>query len=188
MPVTGPGGAGKQGTARPGASSLGAPEGASSDDRGAAGGRSGKIAGLDFGQARIGVALSDELGLLAHPRPFIPSKPPERALAQLSALVRSEGIERFIVGLPRHLSGEEGASAVVARKFARAVEKATQIPVELVDERLSTVEAHARLRESGHDARAAKTRVDSAAAALLLQAWLDARARPSGGSPGGSRA
>lgn len=177
MPVTGPGGAGKQGTTSPGASSLGAPEGASSDDRGATGGRSGKVAGLDFGQARIGVAISDELGLLAHPRPFVPSKPPERALAQLVALARAEELVRFIVGLPRHLNGEEGASAVVARKFARAVEKATAVPVELVDERLSTVEAHARLRDSGHDARAAKTRVDSAAAALLLQAWLDAQAR-----------
>lgn len=149
------------------------------------GGR-GRVAALDFGQARIGVAVSDELGLLAHPRPFIPSKPPERALAQLVSLVRAEGIGHFLVGLPRHLSGQEGASAVVARKFARAVEKATGVTVELVDERLSTVEAHARLRESGHDSRAAKTRVDSAAAALLLQAWVDARAR-SASTLGGSR-
>lgn len=157
----------------------------SGDPNGGAGAeRTGKVAGLDFGQVRIGVAVSDELGLLAHPRPFIPSKPPERALAQLVALVRVEGIGHFLVGLPRHLSGEEGASAVVARKFARAVEKATGVTTELVDERLSTVEAHARLRESGHDSRAAKTRVDSAAAALLLQAWLDARARGAGFAPG----
>jgi len=182
--VTGPGGAGKRGTPSPLGSPPGASAGRAGDRGGAESGRSGRIAGLDFGQARIGVAVSDELGLMAHPRPFIPSKPPERALAQLVALARAEGIERFIVGLPRHLSGEEGASAVTARKFARAVEKATSVAVELVDERLSTVEAHARLRESGHDSRAAKTRVDSAAAALLLQAWLDARARSGGSVPG----
>jgi putative Holliday junction resolvase len=129
--------------------------------------------GLDYGQARIGVAVSDELGLLAHPREFVPAQPPQRALRQLVALVKREEIGQVIVGLPRNMDGSEGLSALKARRFAAELGRALVVPVALVDERLSTVQAGARLRESGRDARASKTRIDSASAAVLLQAWLD---------------
>lgn len=132
---------------------------------------------LDYGEARIGVAISDELGLLAHPRPFVPARPPEQALQKLRALIEAEGIEAILVGLPLHLDGREGPSAVRARKFAAALERVTGIAPLLVDERLTTREAMGRLREGGVTSKQAKGRIDSAAAAVLLQAWLDGRPR-----------
>lgn len=137
----------------------------------------GRVAALDYGQARIGLAVSDELGMLAHPRPFVPARPLERALRDLRLLFRQEGVQHVLLGLPLSLKGAEGLAAGRARKFGQALGAATGVAIEYVDERLSTVGATARLREAGHDAREARGRVDSAAAALLLQAWLDGRRR-----------
>lgn len=134
-----------------------------------------RAAALDYGKARIGVAVADELGLLAHPRPFLPASPPARALRLLTSFARTEGVTLFLVGLPRRLDGTEGLSARRARKFAEEVEQASGVPVELVDERLSTVQAQARLHESGADTRSSRSKIDSASAAVLLQAWLDGR-------------
>jgi putative Holliday junction resolvase len=130
---------------------------------------------IDLGSVRVGVAVSDELGLMAHPRPHLAGGDPKRLLAELGKLATEEGITRFLIGLPRHLNGSEGRGARDARRFAVALEGATGLPVTLVDEWLSTREAHARLREGGHKQREARSRVDSAAAAVLLQSWLDAR-------------
>jgi putative Holliday junction resolvase len=135
----------------------------------------GRVAALDYGQARIGLAVSDELGMLAHPRPFVPARPLERALRDLRLFFRQEGVQHVLLGLPLSLKGAEGLAAGRARKFGAALGAATGVAIEYVDERLSTVGAAARLREAGHDARAARGRVDSAAAAILLQAWLDGR-------------
>lgn len=132
-----------------------------------------RVAAVDFGLARHGLAVADELCLLAHPRPFIPARPAERALRLLARQLAEEGVTRVLVGLPLGLDGREGSSARAARAFAASLAEHTGLPVSLVDERLSTVEATARLREAGRDARAARSRVDSAAAAVLLQAWLD---------------
>jgi putative Holliday junction resolvase len=132
-----------------------------------------RIAALDPGQARIGVAVSDELGMLAHPRPAIDARDRKRSLERLAKLAADEEIEKFIVGLPLDMRGDEGDAARKARAFAQSVADATERPVELVDERLTTVEAGRRLREGGTDARKGKRRIDGAAAAVLLQAWLD---------------
>lgn len=132
-----------------------------------------RIAALDPGDVRIGVAVSDELGMLAHPRAAIDARSDKRALEELSRLAEDEEIERFVVGLPLDMRGVEGARAEKARAFAKRVADATGRPVELVDERLTTVEASRRLREAGTGARRGKGRIDSASAAVLLQAWLD---------------
>jgi putative Holliday junction resolvase len=136
-----------------------------------------RVAALDFGKARIGVAVSDELGLLAHPRPFLPARNRKAALAALGLLQREEGIERFLVGLPRRLGGEAGTTADEVIRFAQEVSDLTGCEVELVDERLSTVQASRALREGGLSSKEQRGRVDSAAAAILLQAWLDAPGR-----------
>jgi len=130
---------------------------------------------IDFGKVRVGVAVADELGLLAHPRPFIDGKNRRALLESLARLADQEGISHFLVGLPRTLRGTEGIAAERARRFAGELEVKTGRSVELVDERLTTTEARARLRDQGLDERKIRTRVDSAAAAVLLQAWLDAR-------------
>jgi putative Holliday junction resolvase len=130
---------------------------------------------VDVGRVRVGVAVADELGLVAHPRPFVDGRDPRRAVETLAALAREERIDRFVVGLPRTLKGEEGPSARRARRFAEALARKTGFSVELVDEWLSTREAKARLRDAGRDEREQRERVDSASAAVVLQAWLDAR-------------
>lgn len=139
------------------------------------------ILAFDFGAARVGVAVSDELGLMAHPRPFLPARDRSRLLEGIRALVRDEAIDLVVVGLPRTLDGREGTSARRARQFAAWLERALGVEVLLRDEWLTTKEATARLSERGLGAREARSRVDSAAATILLQSFLDAR-RASGDS------
>jgi putative Holliday junction resolvase len=132
-----------------------------------------RVAGIDLGTVRVGLAMSDELGFLAHVRPCLDGRDTGRLVDQLCRLVPEEGIERFVVGLPKTLAGHEGPAARRARQFARRLAAQSRIPVELWDERWSTREAQARLRDQGLGTREARSRVDSAAAAVILQAWLD---------------
>lgn len=134
-----------------------------------------RVAAIDLGKARVGLAVTDELGMMAHVRPNLDGKSRKPLLAALVALAKDEGIERFLVGLPLDMSGTEGPAADRALAFAHELANATGIEVEMVDERLSTVEASRRLSDSGHSARAQKSRIDGASAAVILQAWLDAR-------------
>lgn len=134
-----------------------------------------RAAGIDVGKVRVGVAVADELGLLAHPRDHLDGRDPRRAMEALAALAAEECIELFVVGLPRSLDGNEGPAARRARRFAQALGQRTGVRTELYDEWLSTREARNRLRDQGLDDRAARTRIDSAAAAVVLQSWLDGR-------------
>jgi putative holliday junction resolvase len=133
-----------------------------------------RAAGIDLGSVRVGLAVADELGLMAHPRPHLDGKDLGRLVAALVRLAAAEDIHTFVIGLPRHMDGRESRGARRARELAQKLE-AKGLVVELVDERLTTVEATGRLREAGFDARESRSRVDSAAAAILLQVWLDAR-------------
>jgi putative Holliday junction resolvase len=134
-----------------------------------------RVASIDLGKARAGVAVADELGLYAHARPFVDATSRKPLLEALKALAVSEKLERFLVGLPLELGGGEGPAARRALKFAQELADATGVEVELVDERLTTVEAARQLRASGRDARQSKSKVDGVAAAIVLQRWLDAR-------------
>jgi putative Holliday junction resolvase len=136
-----------------------------------------RVAAVDLGKVRVGLAVSDELGLVAHPRSPLAGGQPRRIIAELVRLAAAEGIDRFLVGLPLDRQGEEGREAGRARKFAQALADAAGREVELVDERLSTVEASRRLREGGVSAKKGRKLIDGVAAAVLLQAWLDQRRR-----------
>jgi len=125
-----------------------------------------RVLALDHGTARIGCALSDPSGTLATPLPVI-EPPVARAVADL---VAKHGVEVVVVGLPLHLSGEEGSQAALARSFARELEGMLEIPVETYDERLTTRMAEASKRQG------AAAAPDSLAAAHLLQAYLAGRA------------
>jgi putative holliday junction resolvase len=144
-----------------------------------------RAAGIDYGKARVGLAVSDELGLLAHPRPFLDGRNLKQVLRTLTQLAAAEQLQCFVVGLPRQLNGREGTSARRARHFADLLREASGIEVELVDEWLSTKEAMGRLRDGGATERSARERVDGAAAAILLQSWLDQQ-RGRGASGGAS--
>lgn len=134
-----------------------------------------RAAAVDFGKVRVGLAVGDELGLLAHPRPHLDGRDPLRVVRELSSLAAAEGIGIFVVGLPRGLDGEEGPAARRARKFAQRLRLAAGVKVVLRDEWLTTVEAKGRLREQGLSDRDQRHRIDSAAAAVLLQSYLDAK-------------
>ncbi len=130
-----------------------------------------RLMALDFGSRRTGVAVSDEIGLYAHPRPAI--KGGTRALLEaVPALVTAEAVAEVIVGLPRTLAGRDSAQTEATRAFIERLRERLDVPVTTWDERLSSVEA-ARYVPSGRRRDGA---LDSAAAALLLQAVLDSRA------------
>jgi putative Holliday junction resolvase len=121
-----------------------------------------RVLALDHGTARIGCAISDPTGTLATPLPVI--EPPEaRSVADL---VAEHGVEQVVVGLPLHLSGEEGSQAALSRTFCAELEAIVDVPVETYDERLTT-----RMAEASKRAGAAAA-ADSLAAAHLLQAYL----------------
>ena len=139
------------------------------------------VLALDYGKARVGVAVSDELCMLAHPRPNLDAKSLKPLLAAIVDLAREENVRRILLGLPFEMTGAAGPSTARVLKLATAVADATGIEVELVDERLTTSEAERRLREAGRTRKESRSLIDGASASVLLQAWLDRT--PSVGSP-----
>lgn len=131
---------------------------------------------LDLGAARVGVALSDELGLMAHPRGVIAARPRPKLLERLKEIVTTENVGRIVVGFPLDMRGTEGEAARRARAVAQDIADATSCDVELFDERLTTVQAQRALTASEVFGQKAKERIDEASAVEILQAWLDARA------------
>ncbi|MGB9723280.1 MAG: Holliday junction resolvase RuvX [Chloroflexia bacterium] len=137
-----------------------------------------RLLGLDVGRRRIGAALSDPSGLLASPLGVIELRGAGEGQAEVCAWVRAYGVARVIVGLPLHLDGSEGEEAAWVREWAERLQARLDIPVELWDERLSTVAAERNLRESGMGRKRRRERRDAVAAALILQSYLDARRSP----------
>jgi len=148
--------------------------------------RPGVRLGVDVGSVRVGVAASDPSGALAAPVATIARDLSDAGTDQheLSILAGERGAIEIVVGLPRSLSGEEGEAARLARAYATDLARLVMpTPVRLVDERLTTVESHRQLRESGRSGRSRRAVVDQAAAVLILQCALDAE-RMSGRAPG----
>ena len=134
----------------------------------------GRVLGLDLGDARIGIAISDPDRRIAVPIGTIHVGQPPGELKAVAALVAEHDATALVLGLPRSMSGDEGARAALARQFGAALEAVVRVPIEYQDERLSTVEAERALREAGVTGRARRRVVDRSAAAVILQAWLDA--------------
>ncbi|WP_448237753.1 Holliday junction resolvase RuvX [Microbacterium paulum] len=133
--------------------------------------RRGVRLGVDVGKARVGVARCDPDGMLAVPVETVPRN--EASVARITALANEYDAFEVLVGLPVSLSGGDTASTADARAFAGELATATGRPVRLVDERLSTVSAHAALRESGRSQRSSRRIVDQVAAVVLLQQAID---------------
>ena len=132
--------------------------------------------GIDLGSKRIGVALSDSAGSVATPYEVVQrSGDRERDHHRIAELAAEAGARCLVVGLPRSLDGSDGPAAVAARAEADELAAATGLPVELWDERLTTVTAERDLRALDMKAPARRRVVDKVAAAVLLQAWLDHR-------------
>ena len=127
--------------------------------------------GVDLGSARTGIAVSDELGMLAQPWKTLPGG--ESALEAVVAAGEEIKPVRILVGLPRNMNGTYGPAAENARTFAENLRARVNCPVDLWDERLTTVAAQRALRESGRKARDQRGVIDQVAAQILLQSWLD---------------
>jgi len=138
--------------------------------------RAGVRLGVDVGSVRVGLAASDPGGILATPIETIERDLESGTdLGMIAAAVLERHALEVVVGLPRSLSGNEGPAAAGARAYAVALAaRISPIPVRLIDERLTTIDAHRRLRDSGMAGRAQRAVVDQAAAVLILQAALDA--------------
>lgn len=135
-----------------------------------------RILGIDLGQVRIGLALSDPLHLTAQPLESYRRVGPRKDLQYLARLIEENDVSEVVVGLPRLLSGEEGEAAATCREFAEALgRRLPRLRVELWDERLTTVEAERTMIAGGVRRRRRRERVDAVAATLILQGFLDAR-------------
>ena len=133
----------------------------------------GRVLGIDLGSRRIGVAVSDGLGLTAQPRATLDRHGGSRDIAAIAAAVKENDAERIVLGLPLDPEGGEGDAARRARDFAAKLVAALHLPVELIDESFSTVEAEAVLLAADVSRKRRKQVVDKMAAAVILQRWLD---------------
>ena len=133
-----------------------------------------RILGLDLGRARIGVAISDELHLLAHPLETIPAN--QQPAARVAEIVRDKNIDHVVAGIPKRMDGQIGSAATEVLQFVEKLRAILPCPVVTWDERLTTVAAHRALRNAGKKTRQTRNYVDQVAAQMILQSYLDRRA------------
>ena len=132
-----------------------------------------RILGLDFGRARIGVAISDELQMLAHPLETIPAN--EEPASRVAEIVREKQVDHVVAGVPRQMNGQIGTAATEVLKFVEKLRAILPCPVVTWDERLTTVAANRALRDAGKKTRHTRDYVDQVAAQIILQSYLDSR-------------
>jgi putative holliday junction resolvase len=132
-----------------------------------------RILALDHGSKRIGVAISDELQMIAQPLEFIPAEPLTDVLARLSALVTEKEVELILVGMPRNMDGSYGPAAVKVQEFVAELKEALSVPIRTWDERLTSAQANRVLIQGNVRRDKRKANVDKMAAAILLQSYLD---------------
>lgn len=134
-----------------------------------------RILGVDFGDARTGVAVSDPLGITAQPREVVSDRDMARTAERVAGIAREVEAAEIVIGLPIHMSGKEGERAKRAREFGTLVEELSGLPVTYWDERLTSAQAAGILK--GHGSRQRKAKIDVVSAQLILQSYLDARGR-----------
>ena len=134
-----------------------------------------RVMGIDFGEARIGVALSDPTGLIATPKLVLAEKDKGRQITRVVEMAQDYGVDKIVVGIPYHLDGAAGVMADTAEKFAAKLERVSGLEVIRVDERLSSVEAERIMKMTRKKSRkkGLKQDLDMVAAAVILQSYLD---------------
>ncbi len=131
-----------------------------------------KIMGIDYGDARTGVAISDLLCSIVGSTYVVPSRNREKAVADIVKLAKDNMVGEIVVGLPRNMDGTEGVRAQLCREFAEVLKEATGLPVAMWDERRTTVEAHNILSQHNYHGKKRKDTVDAVAASLILEGYL----------------
>lgn len=136
-----------------------------------------RIMGVDYGDARTGVAISDLTGTIAGTAVVLPSRNREKAIADIVRMAKEKGVGEIAVGLPRNMDGSEGPRAALCREFGQALEAESGIQVVMWDERRTTVEAHNILSAHNYHGKKRKDTVDAVAATLILEGYLAYRRR-----------
>ena len=133
-----------------------------------------RILAIDHGTKRMGIAVSDELKMLAQPLEFIPAEPFTAFLERLKELIREKEVELILVGMSRNMDGSYGPAALKVREFIAVLNDVLAVPIKVWDERLTSVQANRYLIEGNVRRDKRKEKVDQMAAAILLQSYLDA--------------
>ncbi len=136
-----------------------------------------RILGIDHGTKRIGIAVSDELKMIAQPLEYIPAEPFAAFLERLRAILRDKEVELILVGMPRNMDGSYGPAALKVQDFVAALKGALTVPIQTWDERLTSAQANRFLIQANVRREKRKEKVDKMAAAILLQSYLDSIAR-----------
>jgi len=136
-----------------------------------------RIMGIDYGDARTGIAISDLLCSIVGSTTVINSRNEEKALQDIVQLAKQNDVGQLVLGLPKNMDGSEGPRAQLCREFAEKLKQATGLPVAMWDERRTTVEAHNILSEHNYHGKKRKNTVDAVAASLILEGYLAFRGR-----------
>ena len=136
-----------------------------------------RIMGVDYGDARTGIAMSDLLCSIVGSTTVIHSRRDDKTIAEIQKLIAQNGVTEIVVGLPRNMNGTEGPRAEACKAFAELLKEATGIPVTMWDERRTTVEAHNILSAHNYHGQKRKNTVDAVAASLILEGYLAFRSR-----------
>lgn len=134
-----------------------------------------KIMGVDYGDARTGVAISDLLCSIVGSTYVVPSRNTEKAIADIAKLAKENMVGQIVVGLPRNMDGTEGPRAQLCRAFGAKLGEASGLPIIMWDERRTTVEAHNILSQHNYHGQKRKNTVDAVAASLILEGYLNSR-------------
>jgi len=134
-----------------------------------------RILAIDLGEKRIGIAISDELGITAQGLPTIPSTTEDENLKKIKKLVDKYNVKKIILGLPKNMNGTLGRQAEKSLSFAQKIKNIHQVPVELEDERLSTSKAEKLLIQADRSRKKRKKVIDKMSAVIILQSYLDRR-------------
>lgn len=136
-----------------------------------------RIMGIDYGDARTGVALSDLLCSIVGSTTVIPSRNRDKAVADIVRIAKENQVGKIVVGLPRNMDGSEGPRAELCREFAAVLSEATGLEIVMWDERRTTVEAHNILSQHNYHGQKRKNTVDAVAASLILEGYLNSQKR-----------
>lgn len=132
-----------------------------------------RILAIDHGTVRMGLAISDELGVIAQPLEFVPAEPFDKFLGRLKEIIAEKQVELLLVGMPRNMDGSYGPAALKVQDFVAVLQGALLMPIKLWDERLTSAQANRYLIEANVRREQRKQKVDKTAAAILLQSYLD---------------
>jgi len=132
-----------------------------------------RLLGIDFGTVRIGLSLSDPTGTLASPLPFLENNSPQKVIFAITALLETHQITGLVIGMPRNMDGTYGPSAQKVKDFIAEMKKHISLPIQPIDERLTTAQASKQLSSIGLSQKQLRKKVDSSSASLILQQYLD---------------